>query len=139
MVSSSSSTANPATVTTLPPRTNRELPEIDWRTENRRHQYLEWLYARSGRTCSTYSGLYQQRTQELLAEDFATFHNTPAGRQHLSELELPLMTYNALRRAGYTYVDEIADFTEDDFLRIRQIGLGGVSHILDRLERRRAA
>lgn len=41
--------------------------------QGRRQAYLDWLYARSGRTCSTYSGLYQQRAAELMEQDARTF------------------------------------------------------------------
>lgn len=46
---------------------------IDYQVESRRQAYLDWLYERSGRTCSTYSGLYVQRGQELLDQDFKDF------------------------------------------------------------------
>lgn len=47
------------------------LPEtmIDPKLEQRRQDYLEWLYQRSGRTCSTYTGLYQERLKELIERD----------------------------------------------------------------------
>jgi hypothetical protein len=44
---------------------------IDPIAEQRRQDYLDWLYDRAGRTCCTYTGLYQQRQQELLAMDMA--------------------------------------------------------------------
>lgn len=37
--------------------------------DQRRQDYLEWLYQRSGRTCSTYTGLYQERIAELVIAD----------------------------------------------------------------------
>lgn len=37
--------------------------------ENRRQQYLDWLYVRYGRTDGTYTGLLQQRIKELLQQD----------------------------------------------------------------------
>ena len=42
---------------------------IDPRTEQRRQNYLDWLYAQSGRNDSTYTGLYQQRIRELVDRD----------------------------------------------------------------------
>ena len=42
---------------------------IDPIREQLRDDYLQWLYARSGRTCGTYTGLYQQRQAELLEAD----------------------------------------------------------------------
>jgi hypothetical protein len=46
---------------------------IDFRIESLRQAYLDWLYERSGRHCSTYSGLYMQRQQELVDQDFERF------------------------------------------------------------------
>jgi hypothetical protein len=39
------------------------------KVEQRRQDYLEWLYQRSGRTCGTYTGLYQERLKELVERD----------------------------------------------------------------------
>ena len=39
--------------------------------EQRRQDYLEWLYHRSGRTNGLYTGLFQGRLQELLLADMA--------------------------------------------------------------------
>lgn len=37
--------------------------------EQRRDDYMQWLYAKSGRKCSTFTGLYQQRIAELIERD----------------------------------------------------------------------
>jgi hypothetical protein len=42
---------------------------INHKTEQRRDDYLQWLYEQSGRTCSTYTGLYQERLKELVNQD----------------------------------------------------------------------
>lgn len=42
---------------------------IDSTTEQRRQDYLDALYERSSRTCSTYTGLYQERLTELVQRD----------------------------------------------------------------------
>ena len=38
-------------------------------TEQHRQNYLDALYERSGRTCGTYTGLYQERLTELIQRD----------------------------------------------------------------------
>ena len=38
-------------------------------TEQHRQNYLDALYERSGRTCGTYTGLYQERLTELVQRD----------------------------------------------------------------------
>lgn len=42
---------------------------IDHRLEQRRQTYLEHLYTQSGRTDGTYTGLFQDRIQQLLVHD----------------------------------------------------------------------
>jgi hypothetical protein len=42
---------------------------IDHRIEEIRQKYMEWLYQRSGRTCGTYTGLFQERLKELVQRD----------------------------------------------------------------------
>jgi hypothetical protein len=42
---------------------------INHKTEQRRDDYLQWLYEQSGRTCCTYTGLYQERLNELVKRD----------------------------------------------------------------------
>jgi hypothetical protein len=41
----------------------------DPKTEQRRQDYLDWLYQQSGRTCGTYTGLYQERLAWLVKQD----------------------------------------------------------------------
>lgn len=42
---------------------------IDPQTEQLRQDYLDWLYEQSGRTCGTYTGLYQERLAWLVEHD----------------------------------------------------------------------
>lgn len=41
----------------------------DPREQQLRADYLEALYANSGRCCSTYTGLYRERAEQLLSID----------------------------------------------------------------------
>ena len=51
--------------------------EINPITEQRRQDYLDALYARSGRTCSTYTGLYQERLAQLVERDMEELLGDP--------------------------------------------------------------
>ena len=42
---------------------------IDPACEQRRQAYLDALYELSGRTCGTYTGLFQERLTELVEND----------------------------------------------------------------------
>jgi hypothetical protein len=44
---------------------------IDHKIEQRRDDYMQWLYEQSGRTCGTYTGLYQERIDKLIKRDMA--------------------------------------------------------------------
>lgn len=49
----------------------------------------------------------------------------PNNRIPLSQLPIPQLTYGALRRSGYTYLDEIAQLTDLQLRLIRGIGALG--------------
>lgn len=47
----------------------------------------------------------------------------------LSWLDLPTLTYNALRRAGYHEIEDVAALSDHDLRHIRGIGVQGVQII----------
>lgn len=47
----------------------------------------------------------------------------------LSDLNLPNYTYNALRRAGLAYVDELTELRDEQILQIKNIGDLGLRNI----------
>jgi hypothetical protein len=53
---------------------------IDPTTEQRRQNYLDALYERSGRTCGTYTGLYQERLTKLVQRDMQELTERAAER-----------------------------------------------------------
>jgi len=116
----------------LPPRSAKPLPPIDPALEHLRDRYLQWLFMRSGRSCSTYTGLFSERVRELVTADMYAFESLyptdcTGFRVPLSELPLPLMTYHALRRGGYRYVDEVEHLADDELLKLRQLGSKGLT------------
>lgn len=52
-----------------------------------------------------------------------------AGKVQLQELNLPTMAYNALRRAGYAYVEELEGLTANELLLINHVGATSVKQI----------
>ena len=42
---------------------------MDHVQENRKAQYLDWLYNQSNRTSEVYTGLYQERIKQLIKRD----------------------------------------------------------------------
>ena len=65
----------------------------------------------------------------LLSPDATT------SRTLLSDLNLPQLTYGALRRAGYTYADEVSGLADAQLLTVRNLGPKGVSILREALSR----
>ncbi len=61
--------------------------------------------------------------------------SVPADEIALEELHLPTRTINALRKAGIKTLGDLADRSEDDLLRIRNLGEKSIKEILSLLER----
>jgi hypothetical protein len=68
----------------------------------------------------------------LLSPDATT------SRTLLSDLNLPQLTYGALRRAGYTYADEVSGLADAQLLTVRNLGPKGVSLLREALSRHTA-
>jgi DNA-directed RNA polymerase alpha subunit len=64
-------------------------------------------------------------------------HRGPRPRQRiaLDALDLGMLWYGALRRAGYEYVDEIAPLTYADLKTIKHIGHHGAMTIMAKVRR----
>lgn len=58
-------------------------------------------------------------------------------RTPLAELEIGLMAYNALRRAGFSYLDEIEMLGATQLMRFRQIGEHTAAEITEAVRRHR--
>ncbi len=52
----------------------------------------------------------------------------------LMEMDLSVRTYYRLKRAGYSYLSELAVLTHDDLMKIRNLGPQSVREIEDRIE-----
>lgn len=46
---------------------------IDPILEQRKADYMEWLYTESGRKCGTYTGLLEERKAQLIEADMECF------------------------------------------------------------------
>ena len=66
--------------------------------------------------------------KEATSEDAAKGANTP-----IEDLDLTVRSYNCLKRAGITTVDELTQRSEDDMLRIRNLGKKSFKEIKDKL------
>jgi DNA-directed RNA polymerase alpha subunit len=59
-------------------------------------------------------------------------------RLALEHLDLPIRTYHALRRAGFTYADQVNRLTDKQLLTARDIGLSSVALIRAAISRHAA-
>ena len=51
----------------------------------------------------------------------------------LDELELSVRAYNCLRRAGIRTVEDLCNKTEDDMMRVRNLGRKSLYEILEKM------
>lgn len=63
----------------------------------------------------------------------ATTSPRPLQRHSLSDLHLPTQHYNALRRAGYSYVDQLVGMTTRDLTSLKCLGDVGAARVLNAL------
>lgn len=72
----------------------------------------------------------QEQTQEAVSGA-----NLSADEVALEELHLPTRTINALRKAGIKTLGDLADMSEDDLLRVRNLGEKSIREIIALLEK----
>lgn len=53
----------------------------------------------------------------------------PLERPELSTLDIPTMAHGALRRAGYTFIDEVEGLSEQELCKIPRIGPLGAANV----------
>lgn len=56
-------------------------------------------------------------------------------RPRIADLNLPQLVYGALRRAGYTYLDQVSHLTDAQLLSVRNLGPKGLSLLRGKLQR----
>ena len=83
--------------------------------------------------------MYDEEQDELMAESEPEQSQTQDGialdEVVLEELHLPTRTVNALRKAGIKTLGDLADRSEDDLLRIRNLGEKSIREIIALLEK----
>ena len=52
----------------------------------------------------------------------------------LDELGLSVKTYNCLRRAGVSTIDDLTRMTKDDMMRVRNLGRRSLEEIIGKME-----
>ena len=58
---------------------------------------------------------------------------TPANTQTIEDLDLTVRSYNCLKRAGIQSVQELVQYTEEEVLKIRNLGRKSFKEIKDKL------
>lgn len=58
---------------------------IDPILEQRKADYMEWLYTESGRTCGTYTGLLEERKAQLIEADMECFPGVKIAANNISK------------------------------------------------------
>jgi DNA-directed RNA polymerase subunit alpha len=82
---------------------------------------------------------YKEELDKLMeeeeSEEVASVASVPADEVSLEELHLPTRTINALKKSGIKTLGDLADRSEDDLLRIRNLGEKSIREIIALLER----
>jgi len=81
---------------------------------------------------------YTAEEEKLLEDSNAEEDSTPkipVDEVALEELHLPTRTINALRKAGIKTLGDLADRTEDELLRVRNLGEKSIREIISLLEK----
>lgn len=60
---------------------------------------------------------------------------TSSGLQHklIEDLELSVRSYNCLKRAGITTVEELIDKTEDELMHVRNLGKKSLKEVKEKI------
>ena len=82
---------------------------------------------------STVASTQSVPDNEIMIEGHADYFKEKVLSMKVEELDFSSRTENALRRAGINTVEEIISFTEDDIIKIRNIGETGFTEILKKL------
>ena len=53
---------------------------------------------------------------------------------NIDELELSVRSYNCLKRAGINTVEELANKSEDDMMKVRNLGKKSLEEVIQKLE-----
>ena len=52
----------------------------------------------------------------------------------IEELDLSVRSYNCLKRAGINTVEELTEKTEDDMMKVRNLGKKSLEEVIQKLE-----
>lgn len=77
----------------------------------------------------------EEMTEKTEVEEETTSSNLSADEVSLEELHLPTRTINALRKAGIKTLGDLADRSEDELLRVRNLGEKSIREILNLLQK----
>lgn len=77
----------------------------------------------------------EKELEEATASESTMSTQTQADEVVLEELHLPTRTINALKKAGIKTLGDLADRSEDDLLRVRNLGEKSIREILALLEK----
>ena len=70
-----------------------------------------------------------EETPEIEVETQAN----PAQQKMIEDLELSVRSYNCLKRAGITTVDELTQKTEEEMIHVRNLGKKSLQEVKDKM------
>ncbi len=73
------------------------------------------------------------QTASVIAEDTPSNTTSKALAMSIDELELSVRSYNCLKRAGINTVEELTNKTQDDMMKVRNLGRKSLEEVLQKL------
>ena len=74
------------------------------------------------------------QTASVIAEDTPSNTTSKALAMSIDELELSVRSYNCLKRAGINTVEELTNRTQDDMMKVRNLGRKSLEEVLQKLQ-----
>ena len=74
------------------------------------------------------------QTASIIAEDTPSNTTSKALAMSIDELELSVRSYNCLKRAGINTVEELTNRTQDDMMKVRNLGRKSLEEVLQKLQ-----
>jgi DNA-directed RNA polymerase subunit alpha len=70
--------------------------------------------------------VFEEVTQEETTQDYS--------KRSIEELELSVRPLNCLKRHGVFFIDQLINMTEDEMLKVKNLGKKSLEEVLEKLE-----
>ncbi|MBU2598678.1 MAG: DNA-directed RNA polymerase subunit alpha, partial [Actinobacteria bacterium] len=99
----------------------------------------DFALSQTAKTFSDYMKVLMDVTDIALFESFIKEEEKPKEREEIpiEELNLSVRSYNCLKKESIVYISNLCDYTEQQLLSIRNLGMKSLNEIKKKLEERK--